>query len=90
MSTDAKLTDKQLRLLRFIEQFWHDYGYGPSFAEISDGLGVDTTTVHERCKRLLKASLLAANWLRDPKSGTMVQQQRSIRLTEEGRKAIAV
>ena len=34
------MTKRQKQCLDFIMNFWERYGYGPSYQEISDGLGM--------------------------------------------------
>ena len=43
----ARTTDKRERILQYITQFTHDYGYSPSVREICEGVGLaSTATVH--------------------------------------------
>jgi repressor LexA len=50
------MTKRQKQCLDFISQFWERNGYGPSYQEISDGLGVKSRSgayrlVDSLCKR---------------------------------------
>lgn len=49
MTNDSRPTKKQRELLRFIETFLREQGYGPSYREVMRGMGyksVSTVAVH--------------------------------------------
>ena len=49
------MTKRQKQCLDFILNFWERYGYGPSYQEISDGLGMKNKSGAYRIVNLLCA-----------------------------------
>jgi repressor LexA len=52
------VTDRQARVLRFIEQYIRRHGYSPSIREIADGLGMTPAGAHYHVQMLKKKNLL--------------------------------
>lgn len=40
MSDGTRLTDRQEQIVRFVETFWAEHGYGPSLSDIAGGAGL--------------------------------------------------
>lgn len=72
--TDPELTNRQRRIVRFVMEFFGGNGYGPSYREIAEAVGLSTTSsVSYQVEQLVKKGLLH----RDPKrSRTVVPGQR--------------
>ena len=49
------MTKRQKQCLDFILDFWESHGYGPSYQEISDGLGMKNKSGAHRIVALLCA-----------------------------------
>jgi repressor LexA len=52
------VTERQARVLRFIEQYIHQHGYPPSLREIADALGMTPAGAHYHVQKLRKKNLL--------------------------------
>ena len=48
------LTPKQLRILKFVEEYVHDWGYSPTLHEIATAFGVSAVTIFEHLNALEK------------------------------------
>lgn len=64
MNTIKKLTKRQARVLTFILDFIHRHGWGPSYREISDRLGISVTSVVAHLNALRRKGYL------EPSTGT--------------------
>lgn len=53
------LTDKQQKILDFVENYWRKTGYAPSVAEVAAKLGVRKSTIHGHLLALRKKGALA-------------------------------
>ena len=45
MTVTQDRTDKTVRILQYVHDFWWDHGYSPSLQEIMDGCGISSKSV---------------------------------------------
>jgi len=52
------VTERQLQVLHFVEQYIRQHGCSPSLREIADALGITPGAVLDHVRRLVKKNLL--------------------------------
>ena len=49
-----KLTDRQRKVLQFIEDYIQTHGYPPSYDDLGNGMGISTKAVYDRVQALVR------------------------------------